>query len=486
MAEMQTVVQILLNELDRIMGIFRPAFSRESSYLHFLELLLALMLREDTAGVTSCVRYIHGVRGGNPDLLYDALDKFFKAESVDLEKMREIWRKHVIGDVYAEMVALAGRLIIIYDGVKVPKSGRYMPAVARYHQESGSMTKPESFWGHFFGAIGVLIGDGDHCFYCPVNTDIEDGDEIIRKMEDAEYRPESHVVRMTKETIIIFKDSKRSVFAVMDRYFLSTECVELIKQANEECKGRRLDIITKGKRSIVAYERPGERPPGKGGRPAKKGASVKLKTLFEEKADEFKELKVNIYGREETVKYFSIDLLWGKGLYYEMKFILVVMPGGEQSILVCSDTSVSPATMVEGYAIRWKCEQSYKEAKNVIGMYDSHFWTNAMPRLNVYRNKTDVDPVSLVTDLKERKRIVRTMEAHERFSFICCVAQGTLQLLALKAREIGFKTGKWLRRYSSETSSEETMQWDLRRMVLEGFHSDSLPPNMQKILGQTA
>lgn len=109
-----------------------------------------------------------------------------------------------------------------------------------------------------------------------------------------------------------------------------------------------------------------------------------------------------------------------------------------------------------------------------------------MPRLNVFRKRKDVDPVSLVSDPHDRTRICKTLEAHERFSFICCIAQGTLQLLALKAREIGFRTGKWLRSYSSETSSEETMQWDLRKIVLEGFLTEDLPPNLQKILGRTA
>ncbi len=40
------------------------------------------------------------------------------------------------------LLTVNGRLLLVGDGLKVPKEGRKMPAVKKLHQESSSNTKP--------------------------------------------------------------------------------------------------------------------------------------------------------------------------------------------------------------------------------------------------------------------------------------------------------------------------------------------------------
>jgi hypothetical protein len=45
-------------------------------------------------------------------------------------------------------------------GIKVGKEGNKMPGVKRLHQESADVSKAEWIRGHYFGALGLLLGAG--------------------------------------------------------------------------------------------------------------------------------------------------------------------------------------------------------------------------------------------------------------------------------------------------------------------------------------
>ena len=53
-----------------------------------------------------------------------------------------------------------------------------------------------------------------------------------------------------------------------------------------------MNIITKAKKSCIAYEKPPKKEPGRG-RPAKKGSAVKLKELFLKESDSFRETTIS-------------------------------------------------------------------------------------------------------------------------------------------------------------------------------------------------
>lgn len=69
-----------------------------------------------------------------------------------------------------------------------------------------------------------------------------------------------------------------------------------------------MEIVTKAKRSCVAFEKPTLRMAGRG-RSLKKGPAVHLQELFLSHKENFKEAEIELYGRKESIRYYCIDLL---------------------------------------------------------------------------------------------------------------------------------------------------------------------------------
>jgi hypothetical protein len=477
----------IIMELNDMIGYFRPAFSRQKSFDNFKRILVGFILRDDIKGVTDFVRIGYDA-DENPNALYHRVDKFFRSSSFELNKLRDLWSLF-LGKECNDAVVIDGRRVIIGDGVKQGKSGRKMPGVKRYSQSSESMAKPSMIWGHLFGAIGLLTGDLSGKMFCtPINADIEDGVHTIKKWVNKDYIKKSHVVQMVDQGIKVLKETEHSYFYALDRYFLSREVIKTIATVNYEDKAspnkskNSIVIVTKLKRNGIGYEDPLKvEGPKKRGRPRLKGNSIKLYDLFKDEKDNFKEAEMYMYGKTQKVRYFVKDCLWGLNYYRKMRFVLVET-GKLRSILVSSDITIDAKTIVQVYSTRWKCEEQFLRAKHVLGSFDYHFWTKSLPKLNHFRKAKDRDPVDLIESPVEQKKIINTLRAIEVYTFIGQVAQGMLQLLSLKSRQLELKTKKWLRTYSSTTNSEQTMAFDIKETIKMGFPKNKFVGNPLKIL----
>jgi hypothetical protein len=229
-------------------------------------------------------------------------------------------------DSWVRFVGASGTLftenempILIGDGVKQSKEGKKMPGVKRLHQESENSGKMEFIFGHMFGAVGVLIGNVEKLFCLPLSVSLQDGDKEMRKWDNKAYKPVSHVVQIVRDAFSIAAILGDCIL-LLDAYFFTASLLkDMAKQALKF--SRKLSIVTRAKMSTLAYNLP---VPHKGrGRPRKKGEAVKLKQLFDSEKGNFTKAKVWLYGKEETVEYLCMDLLWGKGLYMPIRFVLV-------------------------------------------------------------------------------------------------------------------------------------------------------------------
>jgi hypothetical protein len=109
----------------------------------FAVALAAFCVREDLRGVTSFVRVV----GLNP-AFYDRLLDFFHSPAVDLQLLTSLWTGLVLRALSPFLLTVNGRLVLLADGIKAPKTGRKMPAVKKLHQESQNNSKPEYIFGH--------------------------------------------------------------------------------------------------------------------------------------------------------------------------------------------------------------------------------------------------------------------------------------------------------------------------------------------------
>ena len=417
---------------------------------------IGLMLRSDHLGVSSVVRELNLM-----DNAYMSMLHFFRSGAWYIGDFMLVWIDVLKGT--SVLVKEAGRYILIGDGVKQSKEGRKMPGVKRLHQESDNSSKGEYIHGHLFGGIGVLAGNGTKQYCILLSARLHDGIAAIERWWSGEtlpgddYKEESHVVKTILDAAKIAKRLGESIL-LLDRLYLSRPML----MALNEVPG--LSVVTKAKSNCKAFFLPGEYK-GRGAR-AKRGDAVKVASFFTTHAAFFTEAVLNLYGVDQTVRYFCINLKWGEGLYQELRFVLTVT-GTKTSILVSTDLTLSPVQIIQLYSKRFKIECAFRELKQVIGGFGCHFWSKVMPKLQKFKSN-DVNHANLenVTDVHARQLITSTVKAIEGFVQVSIIALGLLQLIGLNfEQEINDSSARFMRTVSNSTPSERTVADFMRKSI---------------------
>ena len=113
--------------INMVLSEFQDCFKRKPAFVWFVIVVMGLMLRSDTLGITSIVRELFL----EPKSYYGLL-RFFEAKSWKLQELRIRWWQVIKS--HAPLYLLEGYLIMVGDGVKVSKEGLKMPAVGKHHQ----------------------------------------------------------------------------------------------------------------------------------------------------------------------------------------------------------------------------------------------------------------------------------------------------------------------------------------------------------------
>jgi len=263
---------------------------------------------------------------------------------------------------------------------------------------------------------------------------------------------------------------------LLDRYFLSAPALERLAQLNAGfgTDENLLEIVTKAKTNCVAYLKPPPPDPHRRGRRRLKGAAVHLRDLWND-PNQFQEAEAFIYGKRSEVQYFSCDLLWGKKLYRELRFVLAEY-NGTRSILVSTDLTLSPVEIIELYALRFKIENCFREFKQQFGGFSYHFWTKSLEKLNHFKRKSDPDPLQKVSDEKDRKIILSKLKAIEGFVLFSSIAMGLSQMLSLDdSLKNDFLVCRYLRTAPRDRLSEASVMYFCRKsfFALMLQHPDS-------------
>ena len=110
--------------------------------------------------------------------LYTKLLKNFHSSALKLDRLSALWAQAVLR-LFPSPLRVNGRLVLVGDGIKIPKRGRKMPAVKLLHQQSQSNTKPEYIMGHSLQAVGLLVHAAQSVFSVPLAARIHEGLVIV-------------------------------------------------------------------------------------------------------------------------------------------------------------------------------------------------------------------------------------------------------------------------------------------------------------------
>lgn len=403
-----------------LVRLLRPACSRLRTFLWLTLCLAGMCIRTDIFGVTSIVR-VFGLKTTS----YDRLLDFFHSPALNIANLTRRWVNAVM-TTFSGILTVNGRLLIVGDGIKAPKSGKKMPAVKLLHQTSDSNTKPEYILGHSCQAVAILVGAMESVFAVPLASRIHEG--VVFSNRD-------RTTLLDKMMALVDSLGLPSFYFIADAYYSARKVMaSLLMKGNH--------LVSRVRITAVAYM-PAETPSGKRkkGRPKLYGEKIRLRTLFD-LPDTMHTAKSPVYGEKGVqIRYRYADLLI-KRLGIPVRFVAVIHPIRGRCILMCTDLSLPTLEVIRLYGLRFKIEVSFKQALRTVGSYAYHFWMKCMTPIrrssgNQYLHRKSED---------YRIAVKRKIAAYHRFIQIGLIAQGLLQYLSVTfTTPVWHAFGSWLR-----------------------------------------
>ena len=164
--------------------------------------------------------------------------------------------------LFLSPVRVNGRLVVVGDGIKVPKRGKKMPAVKLLHQQSNCSTKPEYIMGHSLQAVALLVNAASSVFAVPLAVRIHEG--LVWSNRDQRTLLDKMLGLIHTLTIT------EPFYFVADAFYAAGKIVNgLLKQGNH--------LVSRVRSNAVAYL-PAELPTArrKRGRPKRYGKNSRV------------------------------------------------------------------------------------------------------------------------------------------------------------------------------------------------------------------
>jgi hypothetical protein len=399
----------------------RAACTRERTFLWLLTSLAGLCARADLLGVSSIVRAL-GLAGR----CYDRLLDFFHSSAVDVDALTAQWVRRVLELLPLHRVA--GRPVLVGDGIKIPKCGRRMPAVKLLHQSADSNTKPAYIMGHSVQVVAVLVHAADSFFAVPLAGRIHEG---------VKFNNRDHRTLPGKCCDLLASLSLAEPFYfVADAYYACRSVAQRLQASGSH-------LVSRVRRNTVAYHpAPALTARRQRGRPRVYGKKVKLWQYFDADGQPWQHADSPVYGERGVIlRFLALDLLW-RPLRTPVRFVLVDHPLRGRSILITTDLTLPPIEVIRLYGLRFKIELSFKHALRVVGTWSYHFWMRSMPKLSRGRGTQHLHRATE----DYRAAVRRKLTAYHRHIQLGLIAQGLLQALAIQhPRLVWSSFGSWLR-----------------------------------------
>jgi len=328
-----------------------------------------------------------------------------------------------------------------------------MPGVKLLHQQSASNTKPEYIMGHSLQALSLLVQTAcAQVAAVPLASRIHEG--VVFSNRDSSTLLDKLVALLMQ----VVAPMGRKVLLVADAYYASGKVVTpLLAQGHH--------LISRAKSNAVAY-RAAHQPVRRGkGRPAVYGEKVRLKDLAAEDGA-FISAPSPVYGENNvTLRYRVVDLMW-RPVGHLVRFVIVHHPNRGTIFLLCSDLSLEPLQILTLYGYRFKIELGFKQAVQILGAYDYHFW---MKEMTPIRRGSGDQYMHRKSD-QYRADVRRKLRAYHLYVQLGAIAQGLLQHLAINhTAQVWREFWSWLRTMNPALPPSELVVANALRTGLAAF-----------------
>jgi len=442
----------------------RGACSRNRTFIWMVVVLAAFSVRADLAGVTSFVRAFALKPSAYPRLLH-----FFHCDAVNIRRLTKLWTQ--LANRIFPVFKVNGRRVFLVDGIKYSKEGRKMPAVKKLHQSSQNNSKPPYIMGHSLQAISLLVQNAIGAVAAvPLTAEIHEGIVFVEAWK------ETLPTKMAGLGIEVARYLDESAIFVGDAYYA---CKQMITPLLEQGH----DLVTRVRSNAVAYYKAPSPKVRSRGRPKLYGKKVKLKDLFED-VTEFIAAPSPVYGETMVeISYLSLDLLW-RPLGRMVRFVLVIHPRRGRIILMTTDLSMDPLATIALYGYRFKIELGFKQAVHVIGTYAYHFWMKSMKPVKTKTGDQNIEKESL----QYWRKVIRKLNAYQRYIQLGCITQGLLQYLAMTQGAVVWDRFKsWLKTMKrNQPPSELVVAHALRASLIDFLATSDLEKDFENILKEYA
>jgi hypothetical protein len=422
----------------------KPACSRNRTFLWLAVSLAGICTRSDLAGVTSIVRAL----GLKPSCHNRLLD-FFHSHGIDADRLAQLWTQLVLR-FFTTAVWINNRLVLLCDGIKIPKAGRKMPGVKLIRQDSDSNTKPQYIMGHSCQAVSLVVNAFKSAFAVPLAVRIHEGVIFSNR---SKQKLTDKMVSLTQMTGITLP-----YYLVGDAYYAcQAVALGLIALGNH--------LVTRVRNNAVAFYPVPKNHKKKPGRPRFYGKKIKLNTLLKNTA-KMTEIQSPVYGETNVViRYLQIDLIW-KPLRRLVRFVAVVHPGRGKCLLMTTDLTLGAVEIIRIYGIRFKIEVSFKAALHTLGVYAYRFWMQTMKPIK----RRSLGQYMHHETEKYRRDVRRKLAAYHCHIQVGLIAQGLLQYLSTAFPALVWKNfGSWLRTIRPGIPPSEAVTAQALRTSLPGF-----------------
>ena len=340
----------------------------------FLELLFGCIISR-TGHITDAILAIR------PGLFWNSYYKVIEKGSYSWLLQIRQWFMLILKIFPARTITL-----VIDDFITV-RASKKAPSTELYHDHAQRANRPQFLWGQMRVALGIICTYGKRHAAVPL---------LLKLMRTKGNTSKLEAARRLMRIILRQTPPDRKIRVLMDAWYMKGPLLlELIRE--------KVTVIGQIRRDTALYLQPPPVTKRKRGRPRKYGERIRF--------ERFKELcplmeqKITAYGDVRRFQFYTLDL---KVRFLKDTLCRVVwcrflnkQTWTNWHLLLSSDRTLSAASIIRLYGLRWQTESMFNELKNLFGL------------LNAWQ---------------------QTRQVLARWSTMICLAYGLPRLLALVLR----------------------------------------------------